>query len=126
LPALEATPPSLPDGKALSATPIDWRGSMNDWSLGAPLASQQPGVYAAEMALAAGRHRFKIGSSDWRRIDLGAAFDDGASELGQVKLVAPKGGEFVVEVARAGLHRVTLDTRNRRAPALTITAVAAP
>lgn len=52
------------------------RGSINGWGETTPLIYQGNGIYIAELAITAGDYEFKVATSDWSTINLGAAAAD--------------------------------------------------
>ncbi|HRD97550.1 MAG TPA: serine hydrolase [Rubrivivax sp.] len=132
-----------PDGRVLSATPVEltaaapWprvervlatlstqplylRGSMNQWSTGQPLALGADGLHRTTLELAAGAHEFKLASEDWAVIDLGQR-DQAAplAERGSLSLVGV-GGNIALEIRQRARCEFVVDGRDLIAPQLTV------
>ncbi|MYM21076.1 serine hydrolase [Duganella sp. FT135W] len=101
--------------------PFFLRGDMNNWGLNDVMQSQAPHVYSAQLQLGKGHYLFKLGSEDFKAVDFGAASGDTKVEPGKAKTLDAVGDNLQFEVRAAGQFRFTLDTRNARAPKLTVT-----
>lgn len=88
--------------------PIYLRGSMNGWSTAAPLTREAPAQYSVRLVMQPGEYQFKLGSEDWRQVDLGTSA--GATlgpDQGSVNLVQ-HGGNIRLLVGQAAAYRFTL------------------
>lgn len=105
----------------IGATPIFLRGSMNDWSLAAPVAATAPQVYAVVLELEAGDYEFKLASEDWSTVDLGVA--GAASDLhgdsGPITLVQ-RGSNIRLSLKDPGRYRFVIDDSKAGGPLLDI------
>jgi CubicO group peptidase (beta-lactamase class C family) len=95
------------------------RGSMNDWNTSAPMQALATGEYRAQIALAKGKHEFKIGSADWGAVDFGGT-PDARAVVGESLSLAMTGGNIEFVAAEAGMYRFTLTADNPLAPSLRI------
>lgn len=113
--------PSAPATVAeLSKEPLYLRGTMNKWSTATPLKQLDTSTFGAEVALPKGLSRFRIGSQDYRNVDLG--FDDKQDKL-QVDKAQPlawAGRDLWLDVPQAGTYLVSLDIATPDAPILTV------
>jgi CubicO group peptidase (beta-lactamase class C family) len=104
IPALAPVQHRLPPVAAFASVPFYLRGSMNAWGLQHRLQAREPGVYETRIELDAGQHSFKIGSEDWKDIDLGARFDEAATQAAAPKPLEAKGGNLTFDVPRRATY----------------------
>ncbi|KMT63777.1 alpha-1,6-glucosidase domain-containing protein [Catenovulum maritimum] len=69
-------------------TPVYLRGDMNGWGTTDELIYQGGRIYTLATDLTAGSYGFKIASSDWSTVDLGAAADTAIDLSGELALAA--------------------------------------
>jgi hypothetical protein len=122
--------PARPDkATVFSEEPVYLRGSMNGWSMRDRLLPADGGKrLQASILIEPGSHEFKIGSSDYARIDLGQGIKEPAVVLGQTRKLAviEAGANIRIEVPRRATYRFVLDVADPSAPALTIDPAAPP
>jgi CubicO group peptidase (beta-lactamase class C family) len=93
---------------ALGSVPVFLRGSMNGWAATQKLAPAGEGVLATELDLAAGDYQFKLGSEDWKSVDLGSAADGSIAEGAAGHALIQGGGNVRLTVLRPGRYRFEL------------------
>ena len=105
-------------------TQIYLRGQFNGWSTDDQLAYIGGGSYEAYMTLDAGDYLFKVASSDWATVNMGAASEDYAN----VTIDSPFAGfmqgadtNLTLTVPAAGEYRFVLDALMSASPMLTVT-----
>ena len=122
--------PARPDkAKLFAQEPVYLRGSMNGWSMRDRLVPADGGKrLEAAILIEPGSHEFKIGTSDYAKIDLGQGIKEGAVVLGQARKLAvmEAGGNIRIEVPSRATYRFVLDVADPAAPALTIGPAAPP
>ena len=104
-------------------TQIYLRGQFNGWGTANQLAYIGGGSYEAYMTLEAGDYLFKVASSDWATVNLGAASENAAT----VAVDAPFQGfmqgvdaNLTLSVAEDGEYRFVLDALDSASPTLTM------
>ncbi len=108
LPRQALTPLKLPT--------IHWRGSLNDWQAALPLRAAGTGRWLLDLNLPAGKQDFKLGDADWQQVDLGSP--DGRVLLtGAWQRLAPRGGNLLLDLPRAGRYRLELQMSDSPQPA---------
>ncbi|WP_161597890.1 serine hydrolase [Novosphingobium ginsenosidimutans] len=88
--------------------PIYLRGSMNGWSIGAPLIKEGPRQYAVRIMMQPGEHQLKLASEDWKQVDFGVSA--GATlvpDRGSIALVQ-HGGNIRLLIGETAAYRFTL------------------
>lgn len=109
----------------ISATALYLRGDMNDWGVRDRLQKTGAGSYAATIELAAGRYDFKVGSEDFKTIDLGGLEDDQQVALGAAQVMDAVGPNLSVEIPKPGKYTFILNVANAQEPVINV-APAAP
>ena len=104
-------------------TQIYLRGQFNGWGTANQLAYIGGGSYEAYMTLEAGDYLFKVASSDWATVNLGAASENAAT----VAVDAPFQGfmqgvdaNLTLSVAEDGEYRFVLEALDSASPTLTM------
>lgn len=107
----------------VSELPIFIRGGMNGWgesdqlafnATDAANANEAGHVYVKNINLAADNVFFKVATSDWSTINLGAPTDDGLSiEVGQEVSLGATNGNLAIFPAVAGEYQFRFDQRNK-------------
>ena len=104
-------------------TQIYLRGQFNGWGTANQLAYIGGGSYEAYMTVEAGDYLFKVASSDWATVNLGAASASAAT----VAVDAPFQGfmqgvdtNLTLTVAEDGEYRFVLDALDSASPTLTV------
>lgn len=112
----EALPP-------FGSVPVYLRGSMNDWSATALMASDGPERYAVTLSLNEGLQEFKVGSADWGALDFGGGPGQLPMISGRAAVLVGAGGNLLMDVPRKGRWRFVLDVRAPTAPSLSVSAL---
>jgi CubicO group peptidase (beta-lactamase class C family) len=96
------------------------RGSMNDWSTGAPMLAASGDTYTTRISMKAGSYEFKIGSEDFKAIDFGGSPTQSNVSLNTAKLMSPAGKNLTMSIPSEGTYLFTLDVKKPLEPLLTI------
>jgi CubicO group peptidase (beta-lactamase class C family) len=96
------------------------RGDMNDWGVRDRLQKIAAGSYAATIELTPGRYGFKIGSEDFKTVDLGGLEDDQQVALGAAQVMDAVGPNLSVEIPAPGKYTFTLNVANAREPVIKV------
>jgi len=106
-----------------AAVPFFLRGDMNDWGTASRMQPLDGHTYAATLKLDKNRYAFKLGSEDFKQIDLGGIAGKEGMTLGAALKLEAVGENLQVDIPAAGAYQFALDTTDPRAPQLTITRV---
>ena len=110
--------PELPYGD----TAVLLRGDMNGWGEDDALMYEGAGIYSVAVDLTAGTYGFKLASSDWSTVNLGATASDQATvTLGAALDLLPGSNDNLsVEITSDGSYVFTLDASFPDMPVLTV------
>ena len=101
-------------------TSIYVRGNLNDWSTSDELMYQGKGVYTFTKQLIAGSYEFKVASGDWKTVDYGSGESSAVVTVGTDKLLAVKGTNMTINIARDGQYQFVFDASNLEEPLMTV------
>ena len=104
-------------------TRIYLRGQFNGWGTANELAYIGGGSYEAYMTVEAGDYLFKVASSDWATVNLGAASDDAATVAVNTPFQGFQQGvdtNLTLTVPASGEYRFVLDALDSTSPTLTV------
>ncbi len=101
-------------------TSIYVRGNLNDWSTSDELMYQGKGVYTFTKQLIAGSYEFKVASGDWKTVDYGSGESSAVVTVGTEKLLAVKGTNMTIDIARDGQYQFVFDASNLEEPLMTL------
>ncbi|QMW14772.1 MULTISPECIES: alpha-1,6-glucosidase domain-containing protein [Pseudoalteromonas] len=101
-------------------TSIYVRGNLNDWSTSDELMYQGKGVYTFTKQLIAGSYEFKVASGDWKTVDYGSGESSAVVTVGTEKLLAVKGTNMTIDIARDGQYQFVFDASNLEEPLMTV------
>ncbi|WP_199525363.1 alpha-1,6-glucosidase domain-containing protein [Pseudoalteromonas sp. bablab_jr011] len=101
-------------------TSIYVRGNLNDWSTSDELMYQGKGVYTFTKQLIAGSYEFKVASGDWKTVDYGSGESSAVVTVGTEKLLAVKGTNMTIDIARDGQYQFVFDASNLEEPLITV------
>ncbi|QLJ08524.1 alpha-1,6-glucosidase domain-containing protein [Pseudoalteromonas sp. JSTW] len=101
-------------------TSIYVRGNLNDWSTSDELMYQGKGVYTFTKQLIAGSYEFKVASEDWKTVDYGSGESSAVVTVGTEKLLAVKGTNMTIDIARDGQYQFVFDASNLEEPLMTV------
>ncbi|WP_445230829.1 hypothetical protein [Duganella rhizosphaerae] len=114
--------PSAPATVAeFSKEPLYLRGTMNKWTTATPLKQVAAGVFSADVALPKGLSRFKVGSQDFRTVELGRDDKQGKLLADQAQPLAWAGRDLWFDTPQAGIYTFALNVATPDAPVLTVT-----
>jgi len=108
------------------ASTVFIRGSLNGWGEDDPLVYQGAGVYTVNINLDGNDVNFKVATSDWATVNLGAASEDTAAViLGQPKVMFQDGNSANLTIAAptAGLYQFKVEGPDATAARVTVTPV---
>lgn len=108
-------------GPDYTGVPFFLRGEMNDWGTGARMRMTDAHTFTVTLTLAKLRYAFKLGSEDFKAIDIGAPQGKETATVGTALPLEENGDNLQVDIPAPGTYRFTLDTTEVRAPRLTIT-----
>ncbi len=98
------------------------RGDMNGWGEVDSLVYKGDGIYQAKITLTADSYGFKIASSDWSTVNLGAPGTGGEVTEGETFTLLPGSNDNLsITIALDGTYVFELDASNTAAPTLTVT-----
>ncbi|MDH3532771.1 MAG: DUF3372 domain-containing protein, partial [Gammaproteobacteria bacterium] len=103
-------------------TAVLLRGDMNGWDESTPLIYDSEGRYTVTVALTAGTYNFKLASTDWATVNLGAvSADEAAVALDTPEDLLPGSNDNLsIEIATDGSYVFTLDAYYPDTPVLTV------
>jgi CubicO group peptidase (beta-lactamase class C family) len=101
------------------SVPLFVRGSMNGWSIAAPLRKSPDGSLFADLLLSTGEHQLKIGAEDWSVADYGLVGSTIVKEPVDGLPLILRGGNVRLSIATPATYRFTI-TRGLGGPALSI------
>lgn len=87
------------------SVPLFVRGSMNGWSVEAPLRKLPDGSLSADLLLGAGEHQLKIGAADWSVADYGLVGSTIVKEPVEGLPLILRGGNIRLSITNAGTYR---------------------
>jgi pullulanase len=98
------------------------RGSLNGWGDTSPFIYQGKGIYIAELSLLAGDYEFKVATSDWSTVNLGAANpDDKAATLtNALTLQQNSQDNLTLSLAADGNYVFVIDASDVDAPVIRV------
>ncbi len=102
------------------------RGSMNGWGEDNALTYEGDGVYTVNIDLDGNDVNFKVATSDWSTVNLGASSDEEAAiTLGEPKVLFQDGNSANLTIAApvAGTYQFKVEGPDATAPKVTVTAV---
>ncbi|WP_077338191.1 alpha-1,6-glucosidase domain-containing protein [Pseudocolwellia agarivorans] len=98
------------------------RGDMNGWGETDSLVYKGDGIYQVAITLSANSYGFKIASSDWSTVNLGAPNTGGVVTEGETfELLPASNDNLSITIGVDGTYIFELDASNTQAPTLTIT-----
>ncbi|MBL4909481.1 MAG: DUF3372 domain-containing protein [Alteromonadaceae bacterium] len=110
-----------PDVVPYGATTVFVRGGMNGWGEVDALDYKGAGIYQVAITLAAGNYEFKLASSDWSTVNLGAPAGDNQVDENELQPLLPNSNDNLnTSIAIDGTYIFSLDASNTASPILTI------
>ena len=115
--ATAGAPDAVPYGDSIPLV----RGDMNGWGEVDSLVYKGDGIYQAAITLTANSYGFKIASSDWSTINLGAPSTGGVVTEGETFMLLPGSNDNLsISIALDGTYIFELDASDTNAPTLTV------
>ena len=121
---LSAATVTVFDAEMFADTTVFIRGGMNGWGETDGLIYNGDGSYEAEIAIDAGSYEFKVASSDWSTVDLGAVGDDTEVSLDAAKTLASGGNNLTITLDNSATYKFTVAGPDPSSPTVTITELA--
>jgi hypothetical protein len=120
---LEFAPPAPTADKPaqFDAQPIYVRGLMDKSPTAYPLARQADGSYRAEIKLAKGKQRFRLGSDDLLAVDFGARPGQSDMKADEANAMVWGGGTLAIAVKEPGIYAFVLNVADPVAPQMMVT-----
>jgi len=124
--ALDASNTSAPiltvrNEEPFVGTTVFIRGGMNAWGETNPFSYIGNGQYSATFTVAAGRYDFKVASSDWATVNMGAPSGDSEVLLGEQQLLlAGSQTNLSMNFADSGEYTFIFDASNLNEPTLSV------
>ncbi len=109
-----------PDIAPYGLTTVFMRGGMNGWGEADAFAYAGDGIYKVKVNINAGSYDFKVASSDWSTVDMGAGAQGADMTLDAAKTLAQGGGNLKITFAKTSSYVFTLDANVKTAPVLTV------
>jgi pullulanase len=124
----DASDPSAPTVSIFAAemfadTTVFIRGSMNGWGEIDTLTYNGDGSYEADIGIDSGSYEFKVASSDWATVNLGAVGDDTGVTLSEAKTLAVGGNNLAITFENSATYRFTVSGPDPSIPTVTVTEV---
>ncbi|ELX08572.1 hypothetical protein Jab_2c06270 [Janthinobacterium sp. HH01] len=114
--------PSAPATVAeLTGTTLYLRGTMNKWGATTPLQQVDATSFSVDVALPKGLSRFRVGSKDWRSVELGGGDKQGKFVADKAQALAWAGRDLWFDTPQAGTYTFALNVAAPDAPLLTVT-----
>jgi len=114
--------PSAPATVAeLTGTTLYLRGTMNKWGATTPLLQVDASTFSVDVALPKGLSRFKVGSKDFRSVELGGGDKQGKFIADKAQALAWAGRELWFDTPQAGTYTFALSVAAPDTPLLTVT-----
>lgn len=97
------------------------RGSMNGWGEANGFNYMGNGQYSVTFNIAAGDYEFKVASSDWSTVNMGAPADDNQVVIAENQLlVAGSNDNLHISIATTGDYTFIFDASNLAEPTVTV------
>ncbi len=110
-----------PDVVPYGSTTVFIRGEMNGWGEGDPMTYKGNGIYQAPIALTgATGYAFKVASSDWSTVDLGAASGEETVVEGDSKTLVTSGANLSFTPAIDATYVFEVNAFDTSAPVLRV------
>ncbi|HFB66118.1 MAG TPA: DUF3372 domain-containing protein [Aeromonadales bacterium] len=110
--------------KMFGATPVFLRGDMNGWGETDTMTYQGNSVYSVDIALTIGTYNFKVASSDWATINLGAQGPDAVDKTVSLDsgyiLVAGSNDNMAIDITTDGTYTFEVTGPDPTAPTLKV------
>ncbi len=109
-----------PDIPPYAATDVFVRGGMNDWGEADAFNYAGAGIYSATLNINAGSYEFKVASSDWATVNLGAGAAGNQVIVDEPIVIEPSNDNLRIDIASTSSYVFTLNAANPAAPTLTV------
>lgn len=110
--------------KMFGATPVFLRGSMNGWGETDTMTYQGNSVYSVNLTLTAGNYAFKVASSDWATVNLGAQTTSNVVSLDTGYVLVPGSNDNLsIDIATDGNYKFEVTGPDPAAPTLVVTPI---
>ncbi|KKO45083.1 pullulanase [Arsukibacterium ikkense] len=109
-----------PDIPPYAATDVFVRGGMNGWGVVDAFEYAGAGIYSATLNINAGSYEFKVASSDWAAVNLGAGAAGNQVLVNTPIVIEPSNDNLRIDIANSSSYVFTLNAVNPAAPTLTV------
>ncbi len=110
-----------PDVVPYGSNTVLVRGDMNGWGETDAMAYMGQGIYQAKITLAPGSYNFKMASSDWSTVNLGAPANDKEVLEGEQQVILPNSNDnFSITITTPATYIFTVDASDINAPILNV------
>jgi len=109
-----------PDIPPYAATDVFVRGGFNGWGEANAFTYDGAGIYSATINIDQGNYEFKVASSDWSTVNMGAAAAGNQVVVGEPLVIAASNDNLRIAIPKTSAYVFTLDANNASAPTLTV------
>ncbi|GGW60756.1 pullulanase-type alpha-1,6-glucosidase [Alishewanella tabrizica] len=109
-----------PDIPPYAATDVFVRGGFNGWGEANAFTYDGAGIYTATINIDQGNYEFKVASSDWSTVNMGAAAAGNQVVVGEPLVIAASNDNLRIAIPKTSAYVFTLDANNASAPTLTV------
>jgi len=109
-----------PDIPPYAATDVFVRGGFNGWGEANAFTYDGAGIYTATINIDQGNYEFKVASSDWSTVNMGAAAAGNQVVVGEPLVIAASNDNLRIAIPKTSAYVFTLDANNASTPTLTV------
>ena len=110
-----------PDIPPYAATDVFVRGGFNGWGEADAFSYDGAGIYTASINIDQGSYEFKVASSDWSTVNLGAGAAGNQVVVGTPLVIQTSNDNLRIDIAKSSTYVFTLNANDAAAPTLTVT-----
>ncbi|EHR41170.1 alpha-1,6-glucosidase domain-containing protein [Alishewanella jeotgali] len=109
-----------PDIPPYAATDVFIRGGFNGWGEADAFNYDGAGIYTASINIDQGSYEFKVASSDWSTVNMGAGAAGNQVVVGTPLVIQTSNDNLRIDIAKSSTYVFTLNANNAAAPTLTV------
>ncbi|CAM5181219.1 alpha-1,6-glucosidase domain-containing protein [Alishewanella longhuensis] len=102
-------------------TTVFLRGGMNGWGEADAFSYVGANLYSVDISITAGSYEFKVASSDWATVNMGAGPAGNTVTAGVPLIIAPSNDNLRMDFAETATYNFLLDATFTEEPELTVT-----